>query len=325
MSGLETMEKYDVAIVGSGPAGCTSSIYSSRSNLKTILFEGKTNNAGGQLTKTTDIENFPGIITSGYDLTCKLREHAALFGSKIITEEVTLIEKLNDSFVLTFQIKGKVNKILSDTVIIATGANAKILNVEGVDTFWNKGISACAVCDGALPIFRDKDVMIIGGGDTAMEEALFMTKFASKVYIVHRRNDFKASNIMKQRVFENDKIEILWNSVLVGVYGEEWLSWAKIESKNILTGDLTQNIIPVSGLFFAIGHDPASNLVSDLVDVDANGYILVEKGTTKTSCPGIFAAGDVADKRYRQAITSCGSGCMAALDAYEYIVNKKMV
>ncbi|XP_051139686.1 thioredoxin reductase NTRB-like [Andrographis paniculata] len=305
-----------LCIVGSGPAAHTAAIYAARAELKPILFEGWMANdiaPGGQLTTTSDVENFPGFPDGigGLDLTDKFRAQSLRFGTQIFTETVSKVDFSSFPFKLFADSK----TVLADSVIIATGAVARRLTFPGSDTFWNRGISACAVCDGAAPIFRDKPLAVIGGGDSAMEEATFLTKYGSKVYIIHRRNEFRASKIMQHRAVSNPKIEVLWNSVVAEAYGERSLEGLKV--KDVKSGSVLD--LKVSGLFFAIGHEPATKFLDGQLELDSDGYVVTKPGTTQTSVKGVFAAGDVQDKKYRQAITAAGSGCMAALDAEHFL------
>ncbi|KAH9541086.1 hypothetical protein CY35_14G041200 [Sphagnum magellanicum] len=312
-----------LCIVGSGPAAHTAAIYAARAELYPILFEGWLANgiaAGGQLTTTTDVENFPGFPTGilGGELTEKFKEQSVRFGTKVYAETVTHVDFSSRPFKLYTDAK----EVLAETVIIATGAVAKRLKFKGSgeedeNGYWNKGISACAVCDGAAPIFRNKPLAVIGGGDSAMEEANFLTKYGSKVYLIHRRREFRASKIMQSRTLSNPKIEVLWDSSVVEATGNDrgLLSLLKVE--NLKTGVVTE--LQVSGLFFAIGHEPASKFLGGQLETDKDGYVLTKPGTTQTNVPGVFAAGDVQDKKYRQAITAAGSGCMAALEAEHFL------
>lgn len=311
-----------MCIIGSGPAAHTAALYAARAELQPVVFEGEMANGiapGGQLTTTTEVENFPGFPEGvmGAELTERFRKQSAHFGARLLEETVESV----DMSTRPFKVKTDRTEITADTLIIATGAVAKRMDFkgthEGPGGFWNKGISACAVCDGAAPIFRNKHLAVIGGGDSAMEEATFLTKYASKVTIVHRRDEFRASKIMLARARSNPKIEFATNVLPVEAYGDKLLKGIKIES----TIDKTVHDLPVNGLFFAIGHKPATDFLNGQLKLDDLGYIITEPGTTKTSVPGVFAAGDVQDHKYRQAITAAGTGCMAALDVEHFLAS----
>lgn len=310
------MKKRKVIIVGSGPASYTAAIYAARANLEPLVFEGfYVGPAGGQLMTTTDVENFPGFPQGimGPELIDLFRKQAEKFGTTFITEDVTKVDLKQSPFV----VEAASGVFTAEALIIATGAQAKRLDVPGTrdNEFWQKGVTACAVCDGAMPIFREKHLYVIGGGDTAVEEALFLTKFASKVFIVHRRDELRASKIMAQRALTHPKIEVLWNQVLERVDGDTVVR--SVTLKNVVTGEVKQH--EAGGLFFAIGHQPNTGFLGGQVDLDTTGYIKVVKGTSRTNVEGVFAAGDVQDPHYRQAITAAGSGCMAALDAERWL------
>jgi len=312
-------------IIGSGPAGHTAAIYLARANLKPVLFEGFMANgfaAGGQLTTTTDVENFPGFPGGilGPELMDKFRAQSLRFGTTIITETVSRIDLSARPFRYWREGQEDQEPETTDSVIIATGASAKRMGLKGEDTYWQSGISACAVCDGAVPIFRNKALAVIGGGDSAAEEATYLTKYGSHVYVLVRRGELRASKIMAKRLMNNPKITILWNTVAVECQGDGDLL-NNLRIRNVLSGE--EKDLPVSGLFYAIGHEPATAIVRNQLQVDADGYILTVPGTTQTSVKGVFAAGDVQDKRYRQAITSAGSGCMAALEAEKMLAEEE--
>lgn len=305
-----------VTIIGSGPAAHTAAIYAARAQLKPIMFEGFMAGgiaAGGQLTTTTEIENFPGFPKgiSGSDLMIQMREQAVHSGTVIYTETVDSVDLSKFPYVVNTSAR----RIETKTIIIATGAIAKRMNLPNESKFWQRGISACAVCDGALPVFRNQPLAVIGGGDSAVEEASHLTKFASKVYLIHRRDQLRASKVMVDRALNNPKIEMVWNTTIKDVNGSNTLDTLVLE--NIKSGEIRN--LSVKGLFYAIGHVPNTAFLEGQVACDDTGYIITEKGSTKTSVKGVFAAGDVQDKTYRQAIVAAGSGCMSALDAEHFL------
>lgn len=306
-----------IVIIGSGPAGHTAAIYAARANLKPVMFEGFMAGgiaAGGQLTTTNEVENFPGFPDGidGTELTNLFRKQSIKYGTTIHTQTVTKV----DFSKRPFKIYSDDEVTEAEAVIIATGATAKRMDVPGEDSYWQKGISACAVCDGALPIFRDKPLAVIGGGDSAVEEATHLTKFGSKVYLIHRRDKLRASQIMQDRALKNPKIEILWNTVLEEAKGNT-NSLDKIILKDTITG--AKRDLSVGGLFYAIGHKPNTEVFAEFLNLDETGYIITKPGTTYTNVEGVFAAGDVQDMNYRQAVTAAGTGCMAALEAERWL------
>lgn len=310
-----------VTIIGSGPAAHTAAIYLARAELKPVLYEGMMANGfapGGQLTTTTEVENFPGFPAGimGSDLMDNMKKQSEKFGTKIITETISKVDFSSKPFKLWTEFNEDAEPITSDSVIISTGASAKRLHLPGEDKYWQRGISACAVCDGAVPIFRNKPLAVIGGGDSACEEALFLTKYGSKVYMLVRKDHMRASSIMQKRVQNNPKMEVLYNTVSVDTKGDgKFLNALGI--KNVKTGETKD--LAVNGLFYAIGHKPATEIFKDQIECDETGYIKTKPDSSLTSVPGVFAAGDVQDKKYRQAITSAGTGCMAALDCEHYL------
>ncbi|MBO9542020.1 thioredoxin-disulfide reductase [bacterium] len=299
----------NVLIIGAGPAGYTAGIYAARANLNPILFEGT--QPGGQLMTTTDVENFPGFPdgVQGPEMMQLFRAQAERFGTRIVTDFIDRVDFSNMPFKV-WDSKGQLFEARS--IIIATGASAMWLGLPSEERLQGRGVSACATCDGFF--FRGKDVMVVGGGDTALEEALFLSNMTNKVYLVHRRDQLRGSKIMQQRALANPKIEFVWNSVIDEVLGEDKVTSVRL--KNVQTGETREQ--PVDGVFIAIGHKPATALFQGQLDLDEKGYILTHDGT-RTSVEGVFAAGDVQDTVYRQAITAAGSGCMAAIDAERWL------
>jgi len=312
----DSVEK--VIIIGSGPAAHTAAIYAGRAELKPLLFEGWMAGgiaAGGQLTTTTEVENYPGFPESigGPDLMMKMREQSVKYGTTIRTETVERVDLSSQPYsVFTSSAEYK-----AVTVIIATGATAKRLDIPGESDFWQKGISACAVCDGALPIFRNRPLVVIGGGDSACEEASYLSKFGSEVIMLVRRDEFRASKAMQNRVFNNPKITVRWNTNAVEAVGEKTLTAVRV--RNNKTGE--EEEIEAGGLFFAIGHKPNTEFLDGQLKTDDTGYLIARPDSTQTEKPGVFACGDVKDRVYRQAVTAAGSGCMAALEAERYLTD----
>lgn len=310
------MQKRKLVIIGSGPAGYTAAIYAARANLQPLLFAGfYSGPAGGQLMTTTDVENYPGFPEGiqGPDLMLKCGKQAERFGAEILTEDVTKV----DLSKRPFHVIGSQTEVEAEALIIATGATAKRLDINGArdGELWQKGVTACAVCDGAAPIFRNKDLYVVGGGDSACEEAIFLTKFGSKVFIVHRRDEFRASKIMAERAENHPKIEILWNSIVTKVEGSKVVDAVVIQNVQTKKEEKRE----AGGLFFAIGFNPNTEFLNGQLELTETKYLKVAPGGSKTSVEGVFAAGDVHDHEYRQAVTAAGSGCMAALDAERWL------
>lgn len=308
---MESNDIRNVVIVGSGPSGLTSAIYTARANLKPVVAAGIS--FGGQLMTTTEVENFPGFPEGikGPELMQKMLQQAERFGAEIVYNDVTKLE-----------LEGEIKKVtigdkvyLTRAVIIATGASSRTLGLPAEQVYWGKGVSTCATCDGAF--YRNRIVAVIGGGDSAMEEALFLTRFATKVYVIHRREEFRASKIMQQRVIEHEKIEVLWNTEIKDILGEGKVQ--KLQLFNNKTN--TESELDVDGFFLAIGHKPNSTILESQLELDENGYILATNHTN-TNIEGVFVAGDVHDHHYRQAITAAGMGCMAAIDAERWLAAK---
>ena len=297
-------------VIGSGPSGYTAAIYLARAALEPLVFEGSVT-AGGALMNTTDVENYPGFPNGvmGPQLMDDLRTQAERFGAELITDDVTEVDLLSDPKVV---VSGG-TKYLAKTVVLAMGSAYRNLDIPGETALSGRGVSWCATCDGFF--FRDQDVVVVGGGDTAVEEATFLTRFARSVTIVHRRDALRASKVMQQRAFSNDKIRFAWDSEVLEAVGTDRLEAVRL--MNRVTGQ--ESTLAVTGLFVAVGHDPRSELVTGQIDLDDEGYVLVEPHTTATNVPGVFAAGDLVDHRYRQAITAAGTGCAAALDAERHL------
>lgn len=303
-----------LVIIGAGPAGLTAALYAARADLNPMVFEGV--HAGGQLMITTDVENYPGFPDGilGPELMDKFRKQTEKFGTRLRQVDVTEV----DFSVRPFKINVGADEYTADAVIIASGANATWLGIPGEKKLTGKGVSACATCDGFF--FRGQELIVVGGGDTAMEEALFLTKFATKVTIVHRRDELRASKIMAARVEQNPKIDMKWNSVVTEIHGDELVSGVTLE--DTVTGKSSE--MPIGGVFVAIGHKPTTDLFIDELDLDENGYLVIaDSGGTRTSVEGVFAAGDVVDHVYRQAVTAAGTGCMAAIDAERWLAHQE--
>jgi thioredoxin reductase (NADPH) len=301
----------NVAIIGSGPAGYTAAIYNARADLKPVLIEGP--QPGGQLTITTEVDNYPGFSQgiNGPELMEEMKKQAERFETEIIIAQAISVDFSKRPFLIRLD---NDQEIQARTVIISTGASARLLGIPSESEFMGRGVSACATCDGFF--FRDKEVIIMGGGDTAMEEAIFLTKFASKVTVVHRRDELRASKIMQEKAFANEKIDFIWDSVISEILGEEGGLVTGVRLKNVKSGEASD--VPCEGIFIAIGHTPNTKIFQGVIELDEKGYVVL-KGKSQTSVPGVFAAGDVADPVYKQAVTAAGMGCMAALDAERFL------
>jgi len=309
---METFGMHKMIIVGSGCAGLTAAIYAGRANLQPVVFEGY--QPGGQLTITTEIENFPGFPEgiSGSELMALLRKQAERFGAQLISEDIASADLSKRPF--RVQAAGK--DYFGETLIVATGANAMFLGLESEKRYMGRGVSACAVCDGFF--FRGKEVALVGGGDTALEEAGYLTRFASTVTVIHRRDKLRASKIMQNRAFGNPKIKFIWNSIVEEVLGDEKQGMVEgVRLRNVNTGEKT--VLSCRGFFVAIGHKPNTGMFQNQLELDKSGYIVTQGKSTKTSVDGVFAAGDVQDSVYRQAVSAVGSGCMAAIDAERFL------
>jgi thioredoxin reductase (NADPH) len=302
------VEHRSIVVLGSGPAGYTAALYAARANLKPLVLKGL--EAGGQLMLTTDVENYPGFPDGimGPELMEAMEKQASRFEAEIVAQTATRVD-LSDR---PFGVWAGDEEWRADTIVISTGASAKWLGIPGEERLRGRGVSACATCDGFF--YRDRELIVVGGGDTAMEEATFLTKFARKIGLVHRRNEFRASKIMQDRVHENPKIDVIWDSTVEEIHGDTAVTGATL--RNVKTGETTEH--PTDGVFMAIGHTPNTSLFEGQLEL-ANGYIVVEEPTTKTSVPGVFAAGDVTDVVYRQAVTAAGQGCKAAMDAERFL------
>ncbi|MEM6793388.1 MAG: thioredoxin-disulfide reductase [Acidobacteriota bacterium] len=309
----DAAERRQLVIIGSGPAGFTAALYASRANMDVLLLRGA--EPGGQLTLTPDIENYPGFPDglSGIDLMTKMEEQAGRFGAELRYGQVTDLDLTQRPYRMT--VDGR-REVVAESIILSTGASARYLGLENERRLLGRGVSACATCDGAF--FRDLEVAVVGGGDTAMEEALFLTRFATRVYVIHRRDQFRASRIMQDRVLAHPKIEVLWNRQVGDVLGEE-----RVEGLELIdTESGGASTLEVGGVFIAIGHQPNTGLVEGALELDEHGYLVTEPGSTRTSLPGVFASGDVQDSIYRQAITAAGTGAMAALDAERWLAEQ---
>lgn len=304
----------NLIIIGSGPAGYTAAVYAARAQLNPLVFEGSVT-AGGALMNTTDVENYPGFADGimGPQLMEEMRKQADRFGAELVTDDVTAVDLNGDIKTVT---DGSGNTHSAHAVVLAMGSGYRELGLENEKRLSGHGVSWCATCDGFF--FRQQEIAVVGGGDTAAEEATFLTRFADKVYLIHRRDELRASKVMAERVLTNEKIEPVWNSQVVDVLGDDKVNGIVIE--DTITGDTRE--LPVTGLFIAIGHDPRSELIAGQIDLDDEGYVLVDAPSTRTNLPGVFACGDLVDHTYRQAITAAGTGCSAALDAERFLADQ---
>ena len=314
MSESSSSNTRNLIIIGSGPAGYTAAVYAARAQLNPLVFEGSVT-AGGALMNTTDVENYPGFANGimGPQLMEDMRKQAERFGAELVTDDVTSVDLSGEIKTVT---DGSGNTHSAHTVVLAMGSGYRELGLENEKRLSGHGVSWCATCDGFF--FRQQEIAVVGGGDTAAEEATFLTRFADKVYLIHRRDELRASKVMAERVLTNEKIEPVWNSQVVDVLGEDKVNGIVIE--DTITGDTRE--LPVTGLFIAIGHDPRSELIAGQIDLDDEGYVLVDAPSTRTNLPGVFACGDLVDHTYRQAITAAGTGCSAALDAERFLADQ---
>ena len=304
----------NLIVIGSGPAGYTAAVYAARAQLNPLVFEGSVT-AGGALMNTTDVENYPGFADGimGPQLMEEMRKQAERFGAELVTDDVTSVDLNGDIKTVA---DGAGNTHSAHAVVLAMGSGYRELGLENEKRLSGHGVSWCATCDGFF--FRQQEIAVVGGGDTAAEEATFLTRFADKVYLIHRRDELRASKVMAERVLTNEKIEPVWNSQVVDVLGDDKVNG--IVTENTITGDTRE--LPVTGLFIAIGHDPRSELIAGQIDLDDEGYVLVDAPSTRTNLPGVFACGDLVDHTYRQAITAAGTGCSAALDAERFLADQ---
>jgi thioredoxin reductase (NADPH) len=307
----------NLVIIGSGPAGYTAAIYAARANLKPFMFEGFQAGGlpGGQLMTTTEVENFPGFPEgiTGPELMDRMKAQAERWGAELVTEDVDFVDLSQRPFV----VRSRDREVLAHSIIVATGATAKRLNLPGETAYWNRGISACAICDGATPLFRNQDLVVIGGGDTAAEESIYLTKYGSQVHMMVRTDKMRASKAMQDRVLSNPKITVHWHTDVLDVFGQEGGTMTGVKLRNSQTGEASE--LAAKGLFYAIGHTPNTALFKGQIDLDETGYIVTQHGSVETNVEGVFAAGDVQDHEYRQAITAAGTGCAAALLAERWL------